>query len=235
MTQENDHGMKPEPLGGARFYRCALQVNPYHYAQTYQGRSAQGGALSHAQEIVDKAVEMGIEVLAITDHNNVDGVAAFRSAALNRPVHIFPGFELASSEGVHLLCIYPPDTGDDQLGRYLGAFGILDTSPSTDLAKKTFVEILGAVFSQGGIAIAAHVTNDSGLLKVLSGQARIRAWQDENLSCCSDSGTYRRSYTEVPSYRTESASPISSLSRSRRRSRYRCRQCEGRRESRTAR
>ena len=173
--------MRPEPLGGARFYRCALQVNPYHYAQTYQGQSAEGDALSHAQEIVDKAVEMGIEVLAITDHNNVDGVAPFRSAALNRPLHIFPGFELSSSEGVHLLCIYPPDTGDDQLGRYLGAFGILDTSPSTDLAKKTFLEILAAVFSQGGIAIAAHVTNDSGLLKVLPGQARIRAWQDENL------------------------------------------------------
>ena len=181
MTAENSRGMKAQALGGARFYRCALQVNPHHYAQTYQGQPTQGDALSHAQHIVDKAVELGIEVLAITDHNNVDGVAAFRSASLHRPVHIFPGFELSSSEGVHLLCLYPPDTGDDQLGRYLGEFGIRDTSPSTQLATKTFAEILEAVHSQGGIAIAAHVTNDSGLLKVLSGQARIRAWQDENL------------------------------------------------------
>ena len=181
MTLENSHSMRPEFSGGARFYRCALQVNPHHYAQTYQGQSTQGDALRHAQEIVDKAVEVGVEVLAITDHNNVDGVAAFRSAALNRPVHLFPGFELSSSEGVHLLCIYPPDTGDDQLGRYLGAFGILDTSPSTDLAKKTFVEITEAVSTQGGIAIAAHVTHDSGLLKELSGQARVHTWQDKNL------------------------------------------------------
>ena len=173
MTLENSHSMRPEFSGGARFYRCALQVNPRHHAQTYQGQSTQGEALRHAQEIVDKAVEVGVEVLAITDHNNVDGVAAFRSAALNRPVHLFPGFELSSSEGVHLLCIYPPDTGDDQLGRYLGAFGILDTSPSTDLAKKTSVEITEAVSTQGGIAIAAHVTHDSGLLKELSGQARV--------------------------------------------------------------
>ena len=181
MTAENAAGMKVQPPGGARFYRCALQVNPHHYAQTYQGQATQGDALGHAQEIVDKAVEVGIEVLAITDHNNVDGVAAFRSASLNRPVHIFPGFEVSSSEGVHLLCLYPPDADDDQLGRYLGELGIRDTSPSTELATKTFAKILEAVDSQGGIAVAAHVTNDSGLFKVLSGQPRIHAWRDESL------------------------------------------------------
>ena len=181
MTAENSRDRNRQARGGARFYRCALQVNPHHYAQTYQGQTTQGDALSHAKQIVEKAVEVGIEVLAITDHNNVEGVAAFRSASLNRPVHIFPGFELSSSEGVHLLCLYPQDTGDDQLGRYLGEFGIRETSPSTELATKTFAEILEAVRSQGGIAIAAHVTNDSGLFDVLSGRARIRAWQDEHL------------------------------------------------------
>ena len=181
MTEENAAGMAAQPPRGARFYRCALQVNPHHYAQTYRGEAIPGDALSHAQEIVDKAVELGIEVLAITDHNNVDGVAFFRAASRNHPVHIFPGFELSSSEGVHLLCLYPPDTSGDQLGRFLGEFGIRDTSPSTELANKTFVDILETVHSQAGIAIAAHVTNDKGLFKVLSGQPRIRAWQDENL------------------------------------------------------
>lgn len=78
-------------------------MNPHHYAQTCQGQATQGGALSHAQEIVDEAVEVGIEVLAIMDHNNVDGIAVFRSASLDRPAHIFPGFELSTSEGVHLM------------------------------------------------------------------------------------------------------------------------------------
>ncbi len=181
MTVGNVDLMKAHPPGGARFYQCALQVNPHHYAQTYRGQATPGDALSYALEIVDKAVELGIEVLAITDHNNVDGVATFRSASHNRPVHIFPGFELSSSEGVHLLCLYPLDTSDDQLGRYLGEFGIRDTSPSPGLATKTLLGILEAVHSQGGIAIAAHATNDGGLFKVLPCQARIRAWQDENL------------------------------------------------------
>ena len=181
MKAENLPGMKAHPLGGARFHRCALQVNPHHYAETFRGHATRGDALGYAQEIVDKAVESGIEVLAITDHNNVDGIAAFRAASRNRAVHIFPGFELSSSEGVHLLCLYPPDTTDERLGRYLGEFGIRDTSPSAEIATRTFTEILDAVRSQGGIAVAAHVTHDGGLFKVLSGQARIRAWRDENL------------------------------------------------------
>ncbi len=181
MTVTTDPIVDTRHPAGARFYKCALQVNPHHYGETFRGKPSGGDTISHAQAIVDKAVELGIEVLAVTDHNSVDGVAAFRSASLNRPVHIFPGFELSSSEGVHLLCLYPPDTGDDQLGRYLGEFGIRVTSPFTQLATKTFAEILEAVHSQGGIAIAAHVTNDRGLFRVLSGQPRIRAWQDENL------------------------------------------------------
>lgn len=181
MTTGKENSTQLQYPGGARYYRCALQVNPHHYSGTYRGQANPGGVLSYAQEIVEKAVEVGIEVLAITDHNNVDDIAAFRSASRNHPVHIFPGFELSSSEGVHLLCVYPPDIADEKLDRYLGEFGIRDTSPSAALATKSFSEILEAVNSQGGITIAAHVTNNGGLFKVLSGQPRMRAWQDENL------------------------------------------------------
>ena len=181
MTPENAASREAQPQGGARFYRCALQVNPQHYMQTYRGQAAPEDAHGYAQEIVDKAVETGIEVLALTDHNSVHGVAAFRSASLGRPVHIFPGFEVTSSEGVHVLCLYPPDSDDDQLGRYLGELGIRETMPSTAPATRTFAEILEAVDSQGGVAIAAHVTNTGGLFKALTGQPRIRAWRHRNL------------------------------------------------------
>jgi hypothetical protein len=167
---------------GAVFHRCALQVNPHHYSSTYRGGAKSGGAdTAHATAILQKASDLGVSVLAITDHNHVGGVAAFRAAATGRDIHIFPGFELSSSEGIHVLCIYAPDTADDLLARYLGAFGITDTNPSADLAEKTFVDILAKVHEQGGVAVAAHVTNDSGLLEVLSGQARIQAWRSKDL------------------------------------------------------
>ncbi len=166
---------------GAVFHRCALQVNPHHYAATFRGKGAGGDAAAHAKAIAEKAAEIGVSVLAITDHNDVSGVPAFRSAAAACGIHVFPGFELSSSEGVHVLCIYPQDTDDERLGRFLGGFGITNTTPSSDLSNKGFIEILGKVREQGGIAVAAHVTNDSGLFKVLSGKPRIQAWQAEDL------------------------------------------------------
>ena len=40
---------------------------------------------------------------------------------------------------------------------------------------------MNQVRKQGGVSIAAHVTSRHGLLRVLDGQARIRAWRDANL------------------------------------------------------
>ena len=166
---------------GAVFHRCALQVNPHHYGFTYRGNAPSGDAADHAGAIVQKASDLGVSVLAITDHNHVGGVAAFRAAAEGRGILIFPGFELSSREGIHVLCIYAPDTTDDLLARYLGQFGITDTKPSAKLADLAFMDILAKVREQSGIAIAAHVTNNSGLLKVLTGQACIQAWRSRDL------------------------------------------------------
>jgi len=166
---------------GADFYRCALQVNPHHYSKTYRGKPQALDADAYVEALLAKAVDNGISVLAVTDHNNVKGIESLRAKAQAAGIYVFPGFELSSSEGVHVLCLYPGDTSEDQLGRHLGGFGISNTQPSVDLADKTFTEILRVVREQGGIAISAHATNDSGLFQVLDGQARIKAWRDRNL------------------------------------------------------
>jgi len=166
---------------GAVFHRCALQVNPHHYDGTFRGTETEGDADTHARAIVEKAVELDVTVLAVTDHNSVRDIPAFQRAAKNTDVVIFPGFELSSAEGIHVLCIYHPSTTNDQLKLFLGAFEIRKTNPSSDLSNRSFVEILAKTREQGGLAIAAHVTNDKGLLKVLSGQARIQAWRSDDL------------------------------------------------------
>ncbi len=166
---------------GARFYRCALQVNPHGYAETFRGRPGNGDAATYVKAIVEKAAELKISVLAITNHNDVTSVPAFRRAAEASGIHVFPGFELCSSEGIHVLCLYPPTAEQDQLERFLGEFGIRNTAPSSDLSNKSFVEILRQVLAQGGVTIAAHVTTNKGLFRVLSGQARINAWRDDAL------------------------------------------------------
>jgi len=166
---------------GAVFHRCALQVNPHHYGETFCGQASAGDAESHAESIVRKAAELDVSVMAITDHNSVNGARVFRQFAERFGITILPGFELASSEGIHVLCIYPPDTGQEQLERFLGKFGILGTEPSPDLSSHRFEDILETVQAQQGIAIAAHATTQGGLLKFVPGQPRINAWRNPNL------------------------------------------------------
>ena len=166
---------------GAHFFKCALQVNPHHYAKTFRGQVTTGSPEDYANVIVEKAEELDVSVLAITDHNSVTDVRMFRDASKGRSVTILPGFELTSSDGIHVLCIYPPHIAEEQLERFLGEFGIRKTEPSSDPSGEPFDDILKKVREQGGISIAAHVTTTHGLFSALEGQARIRAWQSNDL------------------------------------------------------
>lgn len=181
MENTNGNAVRARVLpSGAVFHRCALQVNPHTYSDNFRGQFAAGDITSHARNVVDKALALGISVLAITDHNDVSAVPAFQEAAEGR-VHIFPGFELSSHEGVHVLCVYPPKTSQDQLGRFLGEFGVRNTEPSADLSSLPFEAILAKVREQGGVTIAAHATTSGGLFNVLKGQACLSAWQNDSL------------------------------------------------------
>ena len=164
---------------GARFYRCALQVNPHDYLMKSRGQASGGDPTGHAEAIVKRADELGVSVLAVTDHNDVSGISSFREAAEpHDDIHVLPGFELYSSDGIHVLCIYPEHTDEALLVLHLGEFGIKQRG---DLANKSFTEILETVRKQDGVTVAAHATASKGLLKALQGQALIRAWKHREL------------------------------------------------------
>ncbi|MBA5942703.1 MAG: phosphoesterase [Methanophagales archaeon] len=132
--------------------------------------------------MIDKCQEIDIKVIAITDHNHVGRVDAIRKQAEPSGITVFPGFEVASSEGVHLLCIFDPDTEINVLERYLGDLGIHTTRSSTKNSSEPVLKILRQVQKEWkGICVAAHITNNGGLLRVLRGEARINVWRDLNL------------------------------------------------------
>ena len=181
MNMDDRNGSKPHPPAGAKFHRCAFQVNPHDYAGKYRGQASPLNETEYATALIDKAAELGVTVLAVTDHEHAKGAESIRAEARRRGVHVFPGFELTSTEGIHVLCLYPPDASTEQLGRFLGEFGVHNVMSSNDPCKKPFSDLLACVRRQGGVSIAAHVTNAKGLFRALQGQSRIRAWRDENL------------------------------------------------------
>ena len=166
---------------GAEFRKCALQVNPFHYARTYRGVMPASDEASYASALVERAKALDVSLLAVTDHNHVGGTSAIRAEADGLGIHVFPGFELSSTEGIHVLCLYPPEATEAELDRFLGEFGIRATTPSSNPCEKSFSDLIARVRDQGGISIAAHVTNVNGLFRVLQGKPRIQAWQDKNL------------------------------------------------------
>lgn len=56
--------------------------------------------------IVQEAVERGINLIAITDHNSTANVQAVQKAARNYDLTVIPGMELQTREEVHLLCLF---------------------------------------------------------------------------------------------------------------------------------
>jgi PHP family Zn ribbon phosphoesterase len=56
--------------------------------------------------IVDRALEHGITLIAITDHNSSANVGAVQKAANGTELTVLPGMELQTREEVHLLCLF---------------------------------------------------------------------------------------------------------------------------------
>lgn len=60
--------------------------------------------------IVQKAIEKGLNLIAITDHNASENADAVINAAQGKDLNVLPGMELQTEEEVHVLCIF--DTVD---------------------------------------------------------------------------------------------------------------------------
>lgn len=152
----------------AKFWKCALQVNPWTYAQQYQGQGVAHGLTEDAYNaaLADRCVKSGIQVVGIADHGSVDSVEKLRRALDAEGVVVFPGFEIASTEKVHMVCLYPAGTSINALNQYLGALGVPVGAKKTDPSTLGCLAIAEKIANQGGFWYAAHATGASGLLRL---------------------------------------------------------------------
>lgn len=63
--------------------------------------------------VLERAQELGLQMLAVTDHNSAENVAALWEAAQGTEITILPGMEVQTREEVHLICLF--DTVDQAL------------------------------------------------------------------------------------------------------------------------
>jgi DNA repair ATPase RecN len=168
---------------GARFYRCALQVNPYAYLGTHNKPTAFKSEDAYNNAIIETCVEIGVEAIAVTDHYRVKDSAGLVRAAREAGLYAFSGFEAVTKDGVHFLCLFDPDK-DEVLERFIGECGIHNTDQPSPTGSKDSIELLESAKTWGAVCIAAHVASEGGLLKKLSGQSRVNVWTDPDLLAC---------------------------------------------------
>lgn len=141
--------------------------------------------------IVERALDLDIDLIAITDHNASANVPAVQKAADGTRLTVLPGMEVQTHEDVHLLCLFAslsdletwqhevdlalPDKSNqaesfgeqfvvDELGEYIR------TEPRLLLTATDFSieEVLQRVNGLGGLVIPAHVNRSTyGLFPTL--------------------------------------------------------------------
>ena len=165
---------------GARFVRCALQVNPFDYLGRHGKQSTFADEISYNDALIAACRENGIEAIGVTDHFRIDSAKGLLGAAAEAGIVAFPGIEAVSSDGVHLLVLFESGTPLERIDRFIGKCGIKDGDEDSPLADMGAIELMGMAREWGAITIGAHVASDGGLLR-LKGQARINAWRCEEL------------------------------------------------------
>ena len=172
---------------GARFYRCALQINPFAYLARHNKNSAFQTEGDYNAAIVAACKEHGVEVIAVTDHYRVKDSAGLVQEARDAGIFAFGGFEAVTKDGVHFLCLFDPGK-DSSLERFIGECGVHDETVLSPTGDKDSQELLEAARKWEAVCIAAHVAGEGGLLKKLSGQTRIKVWQSPALLACALAG-----------------------------------------------
>jgi len=163
----------------ARFWRCALQVNPVGYNGAYRGDEHGLNEADYNLALLKKCLELDIKVVGIADHGSVDSVDTLRQVLEPHGIVVFPGFEISSNEKIHMVCLFSEATTKDQLNRYMGHFGLTNPAEKVWPSSHTCLDLAKKIEELGGFWYAAHMTGSNGLLRLnQDGGGLVHVWQD---------------------------------------------------------
>lgn len=161
---------------GLRAFACDLHI--------HSALSPCGMKEMRPRAIARRARELGLDLIALTDHNTGGNAAACQAAATEDGIAFLAGMEVQTREEVHLVCLFadaaalapwaafvaehlPPLLNPDlRFGRQLlcdSADRVIGTEPrllltSTDL---TVEAVFAGVAAMGGLCLPAHIDRPS--------------------------------------------------------------------------
>lgn len=167
----------------AEFYKCALQVNCYDYIIN-RGQKHEYTEEEYNQEILKYCVKENIKVVGLADHATIAQQNKLKKLLNENGIIVFNGFEIASSEKIHIVCLFPEDLSEEKIIKCMGA---LDIEEKTSLSQKTLLQIIEIVEDKyDGLCYLAHITDENGILD--KGKMN-HIWTDERVKVCQISST----------------------------------------------
>lgn len=166
---------------GARFRRSALQVNPYPYLQRRGRGKDYAGADAYNSALVDELVANDVELIGITDHDRSDD-AGLRDAAGRAGIIAFPGTEVCSSDGIHILVLFDPATTAEKIDLFLGWCQVNRSDSEYRPCGRTLTDILEEAQRRRAVTVLPHVVTKKGLFAEMSGQPLVNVWRSPHLT-----------------------------------------------------
>lgn len=166
---------------GMRWFKCDLQVHTPADSQHWQGSPIVFGQESQsATEFAEACHRTGLDVIAVTDHNYLskDFLPYLKDALAEiehkhgHKITLFPGFEFEADvgKGMHVLCLFEPDTDllcIDHILTECGVFLPRVLAGRLQKSVKRLPEILGIIQKGNeqsgwrGIVILPHLFENS--------------------------------------------------------------------------
>ncbi len=134
-----------------------------------------------AKDIVQRALAVGLDGVAITDHNSGTMVDDVKAAAHGTALTIFPGVEIHASggrRGIHVIALLDPSKGTADVEDLLSKVGL---SPhqfgDPDAVAKPIEEVVATIESVGGVAVCAHANSTKGATADMQGRQRTKLFE----------------------------------------------------------
>ncbi|WP_439890924.1 TrlF family AAA-like ATPase [Ralstonia sp. 25C] len=154
---------------GAQFRRADLHIHSFGEDGSYDVKDA----TMTPEGIVDTAIAERLDLIAITDHNQIANIRSALKYAEGKPLLVIPGVELSTPQG-HLLVYF--ETAD-HLQRF---FGKLTISDDRKACHNTIPQCLRFAEEFNGFGICAHIDLDSGLERA---HPKFDAFKQEVFNC----------------------------------------------------
>jgi PHP family Zn ribbon phosphoesterase len=138
-------------------------------------------------EFVQKAIQKGLDGIAVTDHNTADWVNKVIEAAKGTDLVVFPGVELTVTGGkssIHIVGIFDPRKNSKHIEQVLTKAGFTPEQYGDleAVTKKSVIDTLEIIDGAGGLAVGAHIDSSKGITSDMRGQARIEVMNSQYLS-----------------------------------------------------